>query len=355
MFNNIYFKKKVFVTGHTGFKGSWLSLWLKHLGAEVCGYSLDIPTQPNHYKLLKINIKSIIADILDKKKLAKTFSEFQPEIIFHLAAQPLVRRSYLEPVNTFMTNIMGTVNILESCRHCDSVQAVINITSDKCYENKEWVWGYRENDPMGGYDPYSTSKACSELVTAAYRNSFYDNKTLVATARSGNVIGGGDWSEDRLIPDIVKARSTNKHVEIRNPQATRPWQHVLEALSGYLLLGQKLLEKKEAFAESWNFGPADTDNLSVKFILDSLKKHLDIKVKFRKINSDQHEANFLKLDCSKAHSKLNWEPVWSNEDMIFHTALWYKQYYENRSVPSTRQLKDYISKAKEKNIDWAMK
>ncbi|WP_299979406.1 CDP-glucose 4,6-dehydratase [Desulfobacula sp.] len=355
MFNDIYLNKKVLVTGHTGFKGSWLSLWLKSIGAEICGYSLGLPTRPNHYELLKLNIKSVTADILNKEKLKKTFLKFQPEIVFHLAAQPLVRRSYLEPVDTFMTNIMGTVNILETCRSCESVQAIINITSDKCYENKEWIWGYRESDPVGGHDPYSASKACSEIVTTAYRNSFYDNKTLIATARSGNVIGGGDWAEDRLIPDIVKARSNNKHVEIRNPQATRPWQHVLEPLSGYLQLGQKLLEKNKDFAEAWNFGPADTGNLSVEYILNSLKKHLDIKVKFTKINPDLHEANHLKLDCSKAHSKLNWKPVWNNEEMISHTALWYKQYYEKKSVLSTSQLEDFTSKAKEKNLEWAIK
>ena len=355
MFNNIYLKKRVLVTGHTGFKGSWLSLWLKHLGAEVCGYSLDIPTQPNHYELLKLNIDSIIADILDKKKLAKTFSEFQPEIIFHLAAQPLVRRSYLEPVHTFMTNIMGTVNILEACRHCDSVQAVINITSDKCYENKEWIWGYRENDPMGGYDPYSTSKACSELVTAAYRNSFYNDKILVASARAGNVIGGGDWAEDRLIPDIIRAKYSDKYLEIRSPDSIRPWQHVLEPLSGYLLLGQKLLEKDNNCAESWNFGPGDNGNLSVGYIVNSFKKYLNIKVNFTKTNQNLHEAELLKLDCSKAHSKLGWHPVWDCEQMLSATASWYENYYKNQSIPSHPQLKSFIAKAKAQNYTWAVK
>lgn len=355
MFNNIYLNKKVLVTGHTGFKGSWLSLWLKSIGAEVCGYSLDIPTQPNHYELLKLNIKSITADILDREKLEKTFSKFQPEIVFHLAAQALVRRSYLEPVDTFMTNIIGTVNVLETCKNCESVQAVINITSDKCYENKEWIWGYREDDPVGGHDPYSASKACSEIVTAAYRNSFYNNKILIATARAGNVIGGGDWAEDRLIPDIVKAKSVDKHVEIRNPQATRPWQHVLEPLSGYLLLGQKLLEKNKDFAEAWNFGPADVGNLPVEYIINSLKKYWDFKVKFAKVQSDLHEAYLLKLDCSKAHSKLNWQPVWDNEQMLSATALWYKSYYENQSVLSKYQLENFISEAKEKNLKWAIK
>lgn len=355
MFKNIYKKKRVLVTGHTGFKGTWLVLWLQKLGAIVCGYSLLPNTDPNHFELLKLEINSVIGDILNRETMEKVFSEFQPEIVFHLAAQPLVRKSYREPVDTFMTNVMGTANVLEACRNTDSVKAVVNVTTDKCYDNKEWVWGYRENDPMGGHDPYSASKGCSELVTSCYRNSFGNENLLIASARAGNVIGGGDWAENRLIPDIVKATSNNKIVEIRNPKATRPWQHVLEPLSGYLLLGQKLLEKNKAFAESWNFGPAESGNLPVEYIVASLKKYLSIDVEVPETKSELHEAGLLKLDCSKAHSKLNWKPVWSNEDMLSATAVWYKEFYKNQKVISKKQLDNFIRKAKDKKIKWAIK
>jgi len=285
MFNNIYKNKKVLITGHTGFKGSWLALWLKELGAEVIGYALKPPTTPSHYELLtqqptdNLNIISIEGDIRNYIKLNEIFQSYKPEIVFHLAAQPLVRYSYINPVETFETNVMGTINVFEACRNCESVRAIVNITSDKCYENKEWVWGYRESDPMGGYDPYSASKGCAELVTSAYRNSFFTPsypltdsppRVLLASARAGNVIGGGDWADDRLIPDIMRATAKNESVIIRNPKATRPWQHVLEPLSGYLLLGQKLLEGRKEFAGGWNFGPDDESNITVENLIENI-------------------------------------------------------------------------------------
>lgn len=270
LFCGVYKKRKVLITGHTGFKGSWLTFWLSQMGADVLGYALEPDTNPNHFSMLDLPIASVIGDIRDIEHLTRVFDRFQPEIIFHLAAQSLVRRSYDDPAETFKTNVIGTVNIFEACRRTSSVRAVINVTSDKCYENREWLWGYRENDPMGGYDPYSASKGCAELVTSAYRNSFfnlaeYDRKhyTLLASVRAGNVIGGGDWAKDRIMTDIMEAVSQGEKLYIRNPRATRPWQHVLEPLSGYLLLGQKLLEGEKEFAEAWNFGPNDDGAISI--------------------------------------------------------------------------------------------
>src|SRR5208283_3356263 len=266
MFGDVYTGKKVLITGHTGFKGSWLAMWLQELGANIVGYSLNPPSNPNHFDLLiqpsgpltlrpsdPPTLQSVIGDILDADKLFDTFQRYRPEIVFHMAAQPLVRYSYRNPVETFETNVMGTINVFEACRNTDSVRAVVNVTSDKCYENREWVWGYHENDPMGGYDPYSASKGCAELITASYRRSFFNAEAsaLLASARAGNVVGGGDWADDRLIHDIMRAVSNNEKVIIRNPGHTRPWQHVLEPLSGYLMLGQKLLEARQEFAEGW--------------------------------------------------------------------------------------------------------
>ena len=376
MFNNIYSGKRVLITGHTGFKGSWLALWLKGLGAEVIGYALQPPTNPNHFDLLTnhhtfspsqlLEIVSIIGDIRDREKLIKTFRDYQPEIVFHLAAQPLVRYSYKSPVETFETNVMGTINVFEACRQTESVRAIVNITSDKCYENREWVWGYRENDPMGGYDPYSASKGCAEIVTNCYRNSFFNpstvqasnpltNSTLLASARAGNVIGGGDWAEDRLIPDVMRAVSKNEKVIIRNPEAIRPWQHVLEPLSGYLLLGQKLLEGKIEFAEAWNFGPNDEGSVSVKEIVEIIKTYWDkIDYEISIDSNNPYEANFLKLDCSKAHIRLKWQNVWDAQETFAKTVEWYKKYYTDKNVSSMNDLKNYIQKAKEKNVEWAI-
>lgn len=349
--NNLYtyHGKKVLITGHTGFKGSWLTLWLGNLGAEVIGYSLPPETTPSHFDLIPPNGVSIMGDIRDRKKLQKVIADHRPEVVFHLAAQPLVRRSYLEPAETFETNVMGTVNILDACRQNESVKAVLVITSDKCYENREWVWGYRENDPMGGYDPYSASKGAAELVTAAYRRSFFNNEnygktheTLVATCRAGNVIGGGDWSEDRLIPDIVRAIQKGETLQIRSPEATRPWQHVLDALSGYLLLGQKLLEGNTTYADAWNFGPSDTDTLRVRELCARFEALWPTaRFEWAEEPSTLHEASTLKLDCSKAHTLLQWHGKWSADQTIEKTVEWYRHYIENKEILSQTQLEQW--------------
>jgi len=356
MFSNSYKNLKIFVTGHTGFKGSWLVLWLLKSGARVCGYSLLPPTQPNHYDILKPDIESYIGDIRDLDKLSSSVEFFRPDAVFHLAAQPFVRKSYRDPIETFESNVMGTANILEACRKTDSVRSVVIVTSDKCYENREWVWGYRENDPMGGYDPYSASKGCAELVTASYRNSFFHpdayqktHQTLVASVRAGNVIGGGDWGEDRLVPDIMRAANHNEKVIIRNPQAVRPWQHVLEPLSGYLLLGQQLMEGKKEFAGAWNFGPDDDGHIPVIAMVKNLQarwKNIDFEIIHD--NNTPHEANMLKLDCSKARSLLGWKPVWNSAAMLEKTAAWYREFYESGRVISQEQLTEYIEDAKQK-------
>jgi CDP-glucose 4,6-dehydratase len=349
-YNSIYKDKTVLLTGHTGFKGSWLALWLCEMGAKVVGYSLEAPTSPNHLELLDLNITSIIGDIRDKEKLKEVFETYKPDIVFHLAAQPLVRYSYANPVETFETNIMGSINIFEAVRNTPSVKAIVNITSDKAYDNKEWIWGYRENDAMGGYDPYSASKGAVELVASSYRNSFFNNddygmkhNTLLASCRAGNVIGGGDWAEDRLIPDMIRAVVKGEKVEIRSPHSTRPWQHVLEPLSGYLLVGQKLLEGKKEFAEGWNFGPSDEGSITVKEVVEYIKEYWD-KIEYV-INEDKnalHEANLLKLDCSKAHFKLGWKARWNSQMTFEKTVTWYKEFYENKSISSKEQLVNYL-------------
>ena len=358
LFNSIYKNKTVLVTGHTGFKGSWLCFWLKQMGAKVVGYSLEAPTNPNHIELLDLDIISIIGDIRDLDKLNQTFSEYKPDIVFHLAAQALVKYSYENPIETYETNVIGTLKVFEASR-INNVKAIVNITSDKAYENKEWIWGYRENDPMGGYDPYSSSKGCADILTNSYRNSFFNPKnykkthnTLLASCRAGNVIGGGDWAKDRLMTDIMLSISQNKKVEIRNPNATRPWQHVLEPLSGYLQIGQKLLEEKMEFAEAWNFGPDDEGNINVENVLKSVKKYwnkLDYEIK---PNSEFHEANLLKLDCTKANTILKWNSVWNNSTTIEKTVNWYKNFYENNKVLTSENLMNYILDAKEKGVSW---
>ncbi len=360
LFGGIYAERKVLITGHTGFKGSWLSYWLRSMGADVCGYSLIPPTNPNHFDLLKLKMRSEIGDIRDSVRLNKVMQDFNPDIVFHLAAQPLVRLSYKTPAETFETNVIGAVNVLESVRNTPSVKACVIITSDKCYDNREWVWGYRENDPMGGHDPYSASKGCTELVTSSYKNSFFNIKeygknhnTLIASCRAGNVIGGGDWAEDRLIPDIMKAASLNKTVDIRNPYATRPWQHVLEPLSGYLMIGQKLLEGKTEYTEGWNFGPSDTEMISVGEVVEKIKEYWP-KMQYE-INHDKnapHESGLLKLDCSKAHSKLKWKENWNSEVCFEKTVNWYKKYYEKKIISTEEDLNSYITIAKNKNLEW---
>ncbi|TSA26626.1 CDP-glucose 4,6-dehydratase [bacterium] len=351
LFNGIYKNRVVLVTGHTGFKGSWLSLWLQELGAQVIGYALEPPTHPNHFGLLNLQMHSYISDIRDRQKLFKVIKETKPEIVFHLAAQPIVRKAYKEPLETLETNIIGTANVFEACKNSKSVRAILNITSDKCYENNEWVWGYRESDPMGGFDPYSASKGCSELITSAYRNSFFNlydyektHRVLLASCRAGNVIGGGDWAEDRLIPDIMKATSKNEKVEIRSPYSTRPWQHVLEPLNGYLILGQKLFEGNKEFAEAWNFGPRDSEILNVKSVVEICKEHWNA-VNYKLLNLDDklHEANLLKLDCSKANIFLNWFPKCGTKKSIIDTIYWYKNYYVNNKIISKEQLYNFVS------------
>ncbi len=344
--------KRVLLTGHTGFKGGWLSLWLQSMGAELVGYALTPPTNPSLFDVADVGkgMTSIIGDIRDLEYLRTVFSERRPEIVFHMAAQPLVRHSYSEPVETYSTNVMGTVNLLEAVRCTDSVKAVVNVTSDKCYENREWVWGYRENEAMGGYDPYSNSKGCSELVTAAYRNSYFnsekykDHGIAVATARAGNVIGGGDWAIDRLIPDIMHAITQGEPVNIRSPHSIRPWQHVLEPLSGYLLLAKKLYEEGAAFAEGWNFGPNDTDAKPVQWIVENLTKNWGGGASWSLDGSDHpHEAHYLKLDCSKAKSLLHWSPKWTLEQTIEQICIWHKAFQVGADMQALclHQIKQY--------------
>ncbi len=348
--------KKIFLTGHTGFKGSWLSLWLHTLGAEVTGYALEPPTVPSLYQMCGIEglVKSIIADVRDLDRLKEAMRQAAPEIVIHMAAQPLVRDSYKIPVETYAINVMGTVNLLEAVRSSPGVKAVVNVTTDKCYENKEWLWGYRENEPMGGYDPYSNSKGCSELVTAAYRNSYFNPKqyaehgVAVASARAGNVIGGGDWASDRLIPDCVRALLKGERITIRNPHAIRPWQHVLEPLGGYLLLAQKLYEGGPAFAEGWNFGPDDADAMPVEWLVERLCANWGGNAAYEIDKGEHpHEAHYLKLDCSKAKALLGWHPRWSLEKALARIVEWtlaYRQKDDLRKV-CLRQITEYTQLA----------
>jgi len=317
--NQAFWKgKRVLLTGHTGFKGSWLSLWLQSMGAEVIGYALAPSTSPSLFEVAEVSkgMTSLVGDIRDLEHLRTVFTKYQPEIVIHMAAQALVRYSYIEPVETYSTNVMGTVNLLEAVRSTGSVKAVVNVTSDKCYENREWAWGYRENEPMGGFDPYSNSKGCSELVSAAYRSSFFNpsqhaqHGVALATARAGNVIGGGDWARDRLIPDILAAFETGQQVAIRNPHATRPWQHVLEPLRGYLTLAEHLYTDGPSFAEGWNFGPHSDDAKPVEWIVQQLAERWKQGASWQvDAGEHPHEANYLKLDISKAAQRLHWHPV----------------------------------------------
>lgn len=360
LFSGIYKNKKVLVTGHTGFKGSWLSYWLKKMGANVSGFALKPNTNPSHFQSLGIEMNSVIANINKLKDIKQAINTFKPEIIFHLAAQPLVRYSYENPLNTLSTNIIGTANLLEACRNTDYIKAIVIVTSDKCYENNEWLWGYRECDSMGGFDPYSVSKGCTELITSSYRRSFFNlndfsskHCTLIASARAGNVIGGGDWSVDRLIPDVIRATVNKKKTLIRNPNSTRPWQHVLEPLSAYLLLGQKLLEGKIEFADSFNFGPGENGEKNVLEILKISRNFWsDVDFEIDMSNNHPHEANFLKLDCSKALHYLKWKSVWDVNQAISSTINWYKSFYENNEVLTDKQLDIYINDAKSKQLIW---
>ncbi len=333
--------KRVFITGHTGFKGSWLSLWLQGLGAQVTGFALNPPTTPSMFEVAGVarGMTSIIGDIRDSQALSDALCSANPQVVIHMAAQPLVRYSYGNPVDTYATNVMGTVHLLEAVRRARSVKAVVTVTSDKCYENREWPWGYRENEAMGGHDPYSSSKGCAELVTAAYRNSYFSTDKAqgpdvsLASVRAGNVIGGGDWAEDRLIPDFLRAIVSGAEVVIRSPHAIRPWQHVMEPLSGYLSLAQALFEKGASYAEGWNFGPYDHDAKPVGWIVAEFSRLWGEGACYRVDQSaaDLHEAHYLKLDCSKAQMYLRWQPCWSLGQTLEKIVTWHKAHLSNRT------------------------
>lgn len=344
--------KKVFLTGHTGFKGSWLSLWLSALGAQVNGYALVPPTKPNLFEQAGIDdlVRSVRSDIRDGDSLGIAMKNAMPDVVFHMAAQPLVRKSFFMPVETYATNVMGTVNLLEAVRACGSVKAVVNVTTDKCYDNREWLWGYRENEPLGGYDPYSSSKACSEIVTAAYRSSYFHPENHaqhgvgIATARAGNVIGGGDWAENRLLPDCIRALIKADKVTIRNPHAVRPWQHVLEPLRGYLILAQFLVNDGPRYSEAWNFGPDNADAKTVEWVVRKICTVWGDNASYEIQGAPQlHEAQYLRLDSSKARTLLHWHPVWRIEKSLSSIVEWTRQYLRGSDIRSEcfRVIKEY--------------
>lgn len=345
---SVFRGKKVLVTGHTGFKGSWLTVWLTLLGAEVTGYALAPATKPNHFDLLEIKnkITHVTGDIRDRAKLDAVFKASRPEIVFHLAAQALVRRSYNDPAETFDVNVLGGVNVLEMVRRHDCVEALVFVTSDKCYENKEWIWSYREIDRLGGRDPYSASKACAELTFSSYQRSFFDaGRVRAASARAGNVIGGGDWSDDRIVPDCVRALLSNQQLVLRNPHATRPWQHVLEPLSGYLTLASRLLGADgDRYVGAWNFGPSPHDARTVLDVANRIAAHFGRAPDIGSAaGASPHEATLLQLNWEKASGQMGWKPTWSFEKSVSETASWYKSWSENSNVwaLSTSQVVDF--------------
>jgi CDP-glucose 4,6-dehydratase len=354
MVNKDFWKNKnVFVTGHTGFKGSWLCLWLHSLGANVTGYSLKPPTTPSLFELCQLDqlIPTHYGDIRDIHTLQNALLAAKPDIVIHMAAQPLVRASYHNPVETYATNVMGTVNLLESVRTAVhkgiNIKAVVNVTTDKCYSNQEWTWGYRENDVLGGYDPYSNSKACSELVTDAYRNSYFQNGVSLASARAGNVIGGGDWAADRLLPDCFRTLQSGGKITIRNPHAIRPWQHVLDPLSGYLVLAEKLYTEGTPFAQGWNFGPDDGDGKTVEWIVNQICDKWGASASYEvETGPHPHEAHYLRLDCSKAKFKLGWYPRWNVEQAIDKSVEWTRAYLAKKDVMAVclQQIDEYSQK-----------
>lgn len=367
-FDNVYYRKRVLITGHTGFKGSWLSLWLSQLGAEVYGYALP-PTTPSLFEEAKLHATLAgqeLADIRNRDCLKAYVQQVKPEIIFHMAAQPLVNLSYERPAETYETNVMGTVNLLEAVRSTDSVRVCQIITSDKCYENREWVYAYRENDPMGGYDPYSNSKGCTELVVSSYRRSFFNpdknhqHGVSLASVRAGNVIGGGDWANNRIIPDCVHALTLGVPIKIRNPNAIRPWQHVLEPLSGYLWLAAKQLQEPDVYGEGWNFGPYMNSNITVQQIVELVVDAWgggswyaqDVQCK------PIHEASFLRLDINKASCQLGWTPIYTVGESVANTIAWYHAWHkcsENMRELTTRQIDEYVRKASEYGCCWGTK
>jgi len=339
--------KRVLLTGHTGFKGSWLSLWLQSMGVPLRGLSLSPPTEPALFNVARVaeGMEHHIADIRDYAAVKSAMDDFKPEIVIHMAAQPLVRLSYQQPIETYATNVMGTVHVLEAARHSGSVRAIVNVTTDKCYENREWVWGYREDEPMGGHDPYSNSKGCAELVSSAYRKSFLNGAGIaMATARAGNVIGGGDWALDRLIPDTLRALQNQQSVLIRNPHAIRPWQHVLEPLSGYLLLAERLYTNGQTDAEGWNFGPRDEDARTVQWIVEHLCEDWGHGATWALQSGENlHEASFLKLDISKARQRLQWTPRWSLETALKRITEWHQAWLSGQDMRSVclNQINQY--------------
>lgn len=353
-FGDVYRNRRVLLTGHTGFKGSWLALWLKTLGAQTTGLALAPNSTTSHWDLLDLDMDDKRIDIRNAAAVSDVVNATAPEIVFHLAAQPLVRRSYRDPLETWSTNVMGTANVLEACRLQPSVRAIVVVTSDKCYENRGLDCGYCENDRLGGHDPYSASKAGAELVVSSYRSAFFSQQDvpLLASARAGNVIGGGDWSEDRLIPDVVRAIAACATLEVRSPNATRPWQHVLESLSGYLCLGRKLIEGKQEFAQAWNFGPDADGNCTVGEVLSRMKTvwpALDWRVTD---HPQPHEANLLHLDSAKARQQLDWQPAWTLDEGLRATAEWYRAHIENESIISQHQLQTYVTVAKQAGLRW---
>jgi len=361
MFGGLYHGRKVLVTGHTGFKGSWLTVLLRRLGADVLGFSLGPMDDPSHWSLLNMNGTDAFGDLRDTDRLNSVVERFRPDTVFHLAAQALVRPSYDDPLGTYQTNVMGTLNLLEAVRRAGSARAVVVVTSDKCYENRESQRGYQEGDPMGGYDPYSSSKGCAELAVASYRRSFLNpsgfgksHHTLVACARAGNVIGGGDWAVDRLLPDAVRALSAGQVVEIRKPEATRPWQHVLDPLAGYLLLGQRLIEGDVSCATGWNFGPDNAAVLTVRDVLERFRAGLpDLKVQYGDDRADLHEASSLRLDCSKANTELNWHPVWDSARAIDQASKWYAAYLGDGTLSTVSDIDAYAADALASGLGWA--
>lgn len=356
LFADQYRGRKVLLTGHTGFKGAWLATWLVKLGADVVGFSLPDSEADDHWRALNLPITDLRGDIRDAAGLAKIVEEHRPEIVFHLAAQALVRPSYKQPLDTWSTNLMGTAHLLEACRVLPGVKAIVIVTTDKVYANHEWPWGYRECDELAGHDPYSASKAATELLSESYRKSYWHQSgPLLATARAGNVIGGGDWAEDRLIPDMVRAVQNDQPLDIRSPAATRPWQHVLDCLSGYLLLGQRLLDGQSAFAAPWNFGPAVEANRQVSEVLGLLQHRWPV-LRWRDVQKDSlHEARLLYLDNAKARSLLQWQPVWNLDMALEQTADWYRDYLERGQLLTNTQLERYIESALVAGCAWAQR